>query len=66
MDWNYHFVIAKIEQQHSDEDIAVNQAISDLDAAFSQRAKTGTDNTVGEYLRSQGYVSVNDFKVIDG
>jgi len=61
--WKYHFVLAKITETVANEDEAVVQAIKDLDKAFKKREKTGSDNTVGEVLRNDGYVSINDFHI---
>jgi hypothetical protein len=36
----------------------------DLEAAFLQKWRSGSDYAVGECLRHKGYVSVTDFRIV--
>ncbi len=63
--WDYHFIIVKLEDFLSNEDKAVQVAVRDLDNAFEMKDRYGRENIVGEYLRDQGYVSVENYKIAD-
>ena len=62
--WEYHFVLVKPTQAYHHEEKAALEAGRDLDAAFRDRQRTGSDFTVAESLRAKGYVSVNDFRIV--
>jgi SEC-C motif len=64
--WDYHFVIVKLERVYPEKDMATLEATRDLDAAFAQRRKSGSDYTVAEYLRTKGYFSVTNFQTAKG
>ncbi|MDZ7292828.1 MAG: SEC-C metal-binding domain-containing protein [candidate division KSB1 bacterium] len=61
--WDYYFVLVKPQHLHAQELDAAAEAIMDLETAFHQRELTGSDITVAENLRAQGYLSVNDFRI---
>ena len=63
-DWDYHFVLVNPGALHEDEDAASVKAARDLEVAFQKRERAGSDLAVAKYLRGQGYVSVNDFRVV--
>ena len=62
--WEHHFVIVKPSKVYTKQESAVFQAEKDLDAAFLQKERSGSDYAVGEYLSAKGYLSVNDFKIV--
>jgi hypothetical protein len=63
-EWEYYFVLVKPHQIYDRETEAVVEAEGDLQAAFSQREKTGSDFTVAENLRAKGYLKVDGFKIV--
>ncbi len=63
-DWSHHFVLVKPTEQHCEEDDASEAAKEDLANAFLRKEQVGSDLAVAEYLKSQGYVSVSDFKIV--
>lgn len=63
-EWDYHFVLVKAERVHSEEDEASSEAEKDIERAFGQKKRTGSDFAVAEHLRDQGYVSVEGFKIV--
>jgi hypothetical protein len=62
--WEYYFVLVDPSRIHTEQSAAVSQAKKDLEAAFVQKQQSGSDYTVGEYLRDRGYVSVTDFRIV--
>ncbi|MEK7728527.1 MAG: SEC-C metal-binding domain-containing protein [candidate division KSB1 bacterium] len=62
-EWEYYFVLVKPRHAHSREPYAIREAQEDVQAAFHQRERTGSDITVAENLRAKGYLSVNDFQI---
>ncbi len=62
--WEPYFVIVKPSKVYVEEESAVLQAEKDLDAAFLQKERSGSDHAVGEYLSAKGYLSVNNFKMV--
>jgi hypothetical protein len=64
-EWEYHFVIARPDDLHADEDAAVAEAAKDLDRAFGSRGPGMGDMAVAQSLRSAGYVSVQGFQVVE-
>jgi hypothetical protein len=63
-EWDYYFVLVKAERVHSEEDEASSEAEKDIERAFGQKKRTGSDFAVAEHLRDQGYVSVEGFKIV--
>ena len=63
--WDYYFVLVDPDRVHTGEKLAVLQAEKDLEAAFLQKQRSGSDYAVGEYLRDKGYISVTDFKTAE-
>jgi hypothetical protein len=63
--WAYHFVLVNHNKVYLQEDEASAQAVKDLDAAFLQKEKHGSYYALAEYLKAEGYVSVEGFKVVD-
>ena len=63
-EWDYHFVIVKPHEHHTEAEAAFTQAEKDLNMAFLQKAKSESDFAVAEYLKANGYVSVTDFKIV--
>jgi hypothetical protein len=61
--WDYHFVLVRPDQIHTEEKKAILQAERDLDAAFSKKQRAGSDQAVAESLRPKGYLSVTGFKI---
>lgn len=64
-EWEYHFVIVRPEDLHAEEDAAVAEATQDLNRAFSSRSPGMGDMAVAQRLSNAGYVSVQDFKVVE-
>ena len=64
-EWVYHFVLANPHASFVEEQAAVDAATRHLEGAFAQKQRTGSDITLAAYLKDQGYVSVEDFRVID-
>jgi hypothetical protein len=64
-EWAYHFVLANPHASFEEEQAAVDAATQHLEGAFAQKRQTGSDITLAAYLKDQGYVSVESFKVID-
>lgn len=62
--WDYYFVLVNLGRIYSKEKPAVSQAEMDLEAAFRQKRRFGSDYAVGECLRHKGYVSVTDFRIV--
>jgi hypothetical protein len=63
-DWKCHFVLVKPTEVFDEEDGAVAIATKDLDNAFIHKNKAGSDIAVAEYLKNQGYLSVEDFNIV--
>ncbi len=61
--WQYHFVLVRPRQVLADEDAASAQARQDLVFAFGQGEQAASER-VAEALKSLGYVSVDDFRVV--
>jgi len=40
------------------------EAENDLNMAFIHNEQEGSDYAVAEYIKAQGYVSVEDFKIV--
>jgi hypothetical protein len=64
-EWVYNFVLANPHASFVEEQAAVDAATRHLEGAFAQKQRTGSDITLAAYLKDQGYVSVEGFKVID-
>ncbi len=64
-EWDYHFVIVRPEDLHTEEATAVAEATRDLDKAFASRSQSMGDFAVAQSLKSAGYVSVEGFKVVE-
>jgi hypothetical protein len=66
--WDYYFVLVDPGRIYSKEKPAVSQAEMDLEAAFLQKRRSGSDYAVGECLRDKGYVSVKqgDYPRLNG
>ncbi len=64
--WDYHFILAKSDQVHTKKKQAAWQAEKDLDAAFSQKQLSGSEQVVAEHLRGKGYLNVTNFQVVEG
>jgi hypothetical protein len=64
-EWVYHFVLANPHASFEEEQAAVDAAILHLEGAFAEKQRTGSDVAVAAYLKDQGYLSVEDFRVID-
>jgi hypothetical protein len=64
-DWAYHFVLAKPDASFGVEQAAVDAAKEHLEEAFAERRRTGTDAALASYLKRQGYLSIEGFKVIE-
>jgi hypothetical protein len=62
--WSHHFVLVKPTEQHSKENDAAEIAEADLANAFLRKEQTGSDLAVAEYLKSQDYVKVSDFRIV--
>ena len=62
-EWKYHFVLVRPIEVFDEED-AVAMATKDLNNAFIQKNSAGSDISVAEYLKNQGYLSVEDFNVV--
>ena len=62
--YSHYFVLVKPTEQHSEEDDAAEEAEADLVNAFLRKEQIGSDLAVAEYLKSQGYVKVSDFKIV--
>ncbi len=63
--WAYHFVLVNYHEVYLQENEASAQAAKDLDAGFLQKEKHGSDYALAEYLKAQGYVSVDGFKIVE-
>ena len=63
--WKHHFVLVKSEELLNDPDIACAKATADLNQAFSKKSESGSDEAVPMYLKSRGYVSVDNFNIVD-
>jgi len=64
-EWEYHFVIVRPEDLHAQEETAVAEATRDLDRAFASRSQSMGDIAVAQALKSIGYLSVEDFQVVE-
>lgn len=62
--WQYHFVLVRPDQVFADEDAASTQARQDLTLAFGQGGQPASER-VAAVLKSLGYISVDDFQVVD-
>ena len=62
--WSHHFVLVKPTAQHSEEDDASEIAEADLANAFLRKEQIGSELAVAEYLKSQDYVKVSDFRIV--
>ena len=62
--WSHHFVLVKPTEQHSEEDDAAEIAEADLANAFLRKEQIGSELAVAEYLKSQDYVKVSDFRIV--
>jgi hypothetical protein len=62
-DWKYHFVLVRPEDLHTEEDPAVAEATRDLNTAFASRSQG--DIAIAQSLKDAGYVSVEDFHVVE-
>lgn len=63
--WDYHFVLVRPNQIYPKEKRAVLQAERDLDAAFSKKQVSGSEQAVAEHLRDKGYLSVTNFQAVE-
>ena len=64
-EWVYHFVLANPGASFEVEQAAVAAAAKHLEAAFAERQRSGSDAALAAYLKRVGYISVEDFKVIE-
>ena len=64
-EWAYHFVLANPQASFEEEQAAVDAATQHMKEAFAEKLRTGSDVAFAAYLKEQGYVSVDGFKVID-
>lgn len=64
-EWEYHFVLVRPEDSHTQEETAVAEATRDLDGAFARRSQGLGDVAVAQALKSKGYVSVEGFQVVE-
>jgi len=62
--WDYHFVLVKADDPMS-EDQALSVATADLEEAFSKKNESGSDESRAMFLKDRGYLSVDDFNVVD-
>jgi hypothetical protein len=62
--WSHHFVLVKPTEQHIEENDAAEIAEADLANAFLRKDQVGLDMAVAEYLKSQDYVKVSDFRIV--
>lgn len=60
----YHFILIKQDSVIEYEDDATEIAEKDLNAAFSVKAKGGTDQSLAEELKNKGYIKVEDFNIV--
>ena len=63
--WEYYYVLVDHSRVYTRERLAVSQAKKDLEAAFVQKQRSGSDYAVGEYLSDKGYVNVTDFRIVE-
>ena len=63
--WNYHFVLVKPSKIYDELDEAYQIAENDLENAFRKRDQTGSDYTIAKTLKSEGYLNVEDFKIVN-
>ena len=63
-EWKYHFVLVRPIEIFDEGDNAVAIAAKDLDNALIHKNKVGSDIAIAEYLRNQGYLSVEDFNIV--
>jgi len=63
--WQYHFVLVRPDQVFADEDAASTQARQDLTLAFGQGGQPASER-VAAALKTLGYISLDDFRVVDG
>ena len=64
-DWKYYFVLVRPEDLHTEEEPAVDEATQDLNRAFASRSESMGDVATAQSLKSAGYVSVEDFNVVE-
>lgn len=64
-EWDYHFVIVRPKNVHTEEESAVAEATRDLDRAFASRSPSMGDFAVAQSLKGAGYVSVKGFEVVE-
>ncbi len=62
--WDYNFVLVKADDPMS-EDQALSVATADLEEAFSKKNENGSDESLAMFLKDRGYLSVDDFNVVD-
>ena len=62
--WDYNFVLVKADDPMS-EDQALSVAIADLEEAFSRKNESGSDESLAMFLKDRGYLSVDDFNIVD-
>lgn len=62
--WRNHFVLVNTEQVLVDEESASGIAAADLDEAFENQEKGGTEVDVAICLKAKGYKSIKDFKIV--
>ena len=60
--WQEHFCLVNPTQSFELEDEAISLAESDLNEAFSVKAKGGSDHDLAEALKTKGYIKVDDFQ----
>lgn len=62
--WAYHFVLVKPHKIHLEEDKASLEAEKDLEVAFSEKERFGSDIAMAENLKANGYISVEGFNIV--
>jgi hypothetical protein len=63
-EWAYHFVLVKPHKIHLEEDKASLEAEKDLEVAFSEKERFGSDIAMAENLKANGYISVEGFNIV--
>jgi hypothetical protein len=61
-EWREHFCLANSTRYFEDEDAASKAAEADLNEAFTVKSRTGSDAELALFLKSKGYVKVDDFQ----
>ncbi len=64
-EWKYHFVLVKPESIHTDEDGATNEAEKDISDSYVIKESGGTDAELAMSLKAKGYLSVDNYDIVD-